>query len=126
MTVFVFLPKKGRGKKEILKIIPTPTGQTDYTKQRPKVSPFKEPYKNNLSKIKRMLIGGYKFNDIVLEYREKGDVVIVFYKNSSSTAQEQALKFFQSQGIESLAGIEIEYIGLIKKEDEPPAGFFLD
>ncbi len=77
-----------------------------------------------LSTIKNKLINGYEFEDVVLDYRPKTDLIIVFYNQSKLEAQDQVVKFFKEEGINNLDVINIEYIGLKKDPEEPPAGYF--
>lgn len=123
MVVVLLSPKK--------KKVSPPTITPSPTEALPEsVTPFVETIspeaKDSINDIKQKLIGGHKFGDLTLEYREKNDLIIVFYQDSRSKAQEQTRQFFKDNGIDSLAGLNIEYIGLIKEEEEPPAGFFLD
>lgn len=77
-----------------------------------------------LSIVKNKLINGYKFEDIILDYRPKSDLIVVFYPTSKSLAQEQVKKFFEKEGMSDFNSVKLEYIGLRKDPEEPPAGFF--
>jgi hypothetical protein len=87
-------------------------------------SPTKSAEALQLINVKNKLIDGFKFEDITLDYRQKSDLIIVFYSDSKDKAKEQVKKFFEQEGIENIGNVKFEYIALQKDPEEPPAGFF--
>lgn len=73
--------------------------------------------------LKSVLLQPLAYKDIMLEYRKETNLLVVFHSNSLPEAEKQVKEFFEEKGIKETDSLKIEYIGLDKGKDEPPAGF---
>jgi len=124
LVTVLFLSIKKKEKSENALPTKTPLPTTVIVQKKPTSTPTISKEDGQLSLVKNKLIDGYEFEDIILDYRPKSDLIIVFYNRSKFEAQKQVIKFFKEEEVQNLEKVKIEYIGLKKELEEPPAGFF--
>lgn len=126
LLFLIILSFSSRRKEDNKNLFPTITLFPTEVIIQKRVTPTPTPLGESLQLaiVKNKLIDGYKFEDIILDYRQGPDLIIVFYHTSKSLAQEQVKKFFEKEGISDFNSVKLEYIGLRKDPEEPPAGFF--
>jgi hypothetical protein len=73
--------------------------------------------------LESILLQSPTYKDIILEYKKETNLLVVFYNNSLPEAEKQVKEFFEENNIDEVSNQKIEYIGLNKGKDEPPAGF---
>lgn len=123
LTLFLFSVRKKEDDKNLSPTkMPLPT--TVFIEKKPSLTPTRSTQERRLINVKNKLIDGFRFEDIILDYRQKSDLIIVFYPQSKEKAKEKVKRFFNQQGINDISNLNFEYIGLKKEPEEPPAGFF--
>lgn len=76
-----------------------------------------------VNSLQEVLLQSLTYKDIMLEYRKEAELVVVFYNESLSLAEEQVKEFFEENNIKKSENLKIEYIGSARDNNEPPAGF---